>query len=246
MFRSFIYLDEDKLDTYKRQLNKANTGRPTGRTQKKTAGFSANVVGLGVTGTTETALESEYEKDIEFDYDCFELALEKLDGEDYFDCALNSEYDLTTVLPMKIIRVCNGFIVPEEFDFVNMIERFKPMLLSQIETSSNSEQEALENVFGTTPADIPIIVENNDITISGKLNTKYLREDYSTLEDYSEQDVYLLCKVVGTVRKENVVIFDPLKDFIRLPRSIRRKTKSSENEIGLEKIAVEALYLRLK
>ena len=41
MFRSFIYLDEDKLYTYKRQIDGKNDVQPKAVSQKKTAGFSA-------------------------------------------------------------------------------------------------------------------------------------------------------------------------------------------------------------
>ena len=39
MFRSFIYLDEDKLYTYKRQIDGKNDVQPKAVSQKKTAGF---------------------------------------------------------------------------------------------------------------------------------------------------------------------------------------------------------------
>ena len=50
MFRSFIYLDEDKLYTYKRQIDGKNDVQPKAVSQKKTAGFSAAVSGFGLNG----------------------------------------------------------------------------------------------------------------------------------------------------------------------------------------------------
>lgn len=247
MFRSFIYLDEDKLYTYKRQIDGKNAAQLKAVSQKKTAGFSAAVKGLGLNGTTETSVDGEFEKDVSFDYDCFELDLSKLDGEDYFDCVLSDDYDLTTIPPMKLIRICSGFEVPEEFDAVNLMDRFMPMLVGQIETASAGEQEALEGILGKASADIPFIVEYDDVTISGKLSAKYLREEYASLEDYVDQDVYMLCKVVGMVRKDAVEIFDPLKDFIRLPRKARRGIDMTKaNESGFRKILVEGPVLKVE
>lgn len=245
MFRSFIYLDEDKLYTYKRQINGENSAQPKAITKKRSTGFSAGVSAFGLNGSSETSINAEFEKDIGFDYDHFELDLGRLQGEDYFDAVLN-DVDLTTVPPMKIIRLCDRFAIPEAFDMVSMVEQFKPMLMGQIAVQSEGEQIALNNILGTASADIPIIIENDDITISGKLSTKYLREGYSTLEDYAEQDVYMLCKVVGILRSDMVEVFDPLKDFIRLPRTVRRSMEANGRNIGLDKIRIAGPVLKVE
>ena len=246
MFRSFIYLDEDKLYTYKRQIDGKNTAQPKAMSQKKSAGFSAAMSGFGVNGAMETSIDGEFERDVSFDYDHFELDLARLECEDYFDCVLNDEYDLTTIPAMKLLRICSGFEIPEAFDVVNLIDQFMPMLMGQIETKSAGEQEALEGILGKASADIPFVIECDDVTISGKLNAKYLREEYASLEDYADQDVYLLCKVVGMVRKEMVEIFDPLKDFIRLPRAMRRQMTASGKPAELDKISVEGPVLKVE
>lgn len=246
MFRSFIYLDEDKLYTYKRQIDGKNTASLKTVTQKKTVGFSAAARGLGMSGETATSIDGEFEKDVSFDYDRFELDLSQLDGEDYFDCVLNSDYDLSTIPAMKLARICSSFEIPEAFDAVNLIEQFRPLLMGQIETKSAGEQEALQGILGKASADIPFIIELDDITISGKLNAKHLCEDYSSLEEYVDQDVYMLCKVVGIVRKDMVEIFDPLKDFIRLPRAMRRQMNTDGNAGGLETISVEGPVLKVE
>ena len=246
MFRSFIYLDEDKLYTYKRQISGQNTPNPKAISRKKTAGFAASLNGFGVNGTTETNIDGEFEKDISFDYDQFELDISNLDGEDYFDFVLYDEYDLTSVPAMKLIRICCGFEIPEAFDAINLVEQFRPMLMGQIETKSAGEQEALQGILGNASADIPFIVELDEVTISGKLNAKYLYEDYASLEDYADQDVYMLCKVVGMVRKDIVEIFDPLKDFIRLPRAMRRQMSTDDTSLGIDKISVEGPVLKVE
>lgn len=246
MFRSFIYLDEDKLYTYKRQIRGINQAQPKTIIQKKAMGFNAALNNVGVNGTMETDVSGDFEKDVSFDYDSFELDLSKLEGEDYFDCVLNADYDPTTVPAMKLIRLCTGFEIPEEFDVVNLVEQFKPMLMGQIETNSSGEQEALETILGKAAADIPFIAEYDDFTLAGKLNANYLHEEYSSLEDYTDQDVYMLCKVVGMIRKQKVEIFDPLKDFIRLPRVFRRQMTTNGKSVGIEKISVEGPVLKVE
>lgn len=245
MFRSFIYLDEDKLYTYKRQIDGHNKPQPKAISKKKTAGFSAGLNGLGLNGAMETRIDGEFEKDVSFDYDHFELDISNFDGEDYFDCVLN-DYDLTTIPAMKLFRICSSFEIPEAFDAVTLIEQFKPMLIGQIEPQSVGEQAAIEGFLGNASADIPFVVYLDDITISGKLNAKYLCEDYSSLEEYTDQDAYMLCKVVGMIRKDVVEIFDPLKDFIRLPRSMRRQMDTDDGSIGIDKIFVEGPVIKVE
>ena len=55
----------------------------------------------------------------------------------------------------------------------------------------------------------------------------------------------MLCKVVGIVRRDTVEIFDPLKDFIKLPRAMRRQM-TTDNSIGFNKITVEGPVLKVE
>lgn len=246
MFRSFIYLDEDKLYTYKRQIDGKNPAQPKAISQKKSAVFSAALNGIGVNGTRETSIDGEFIKDTSFDYDHFELQLNELAGEDYFDCVLNNDYDLTTIPPMKLLRICSNFEIPEAFDAVNLIELFLPLYKDQIEIKSPNEQLALEAILSNASADIPFIIDADDVAISGNLSAKYLREEYASLEDYADQNVYILCKTIGVMQKDIVEIFDPLKDFIRLPRNIRRKMDANGNSLGLDSISVEGPVLKVE
>lgn len=246
MFRSFIYLDKEKMYTYKRQIEGRNQAQPKSMTQKKNAGFSAGALGINANGGIETSINSDFEQDVSFDYDHFELALQQHEGEDYFDYISNSGYDIATVPSMKIIRLLSSFEVPEAFDMVNMIEMFKPLLMGQFDASSVEEQAAFEAFLGQTSADIPILAEYDDIKIAGKLNSSNLREAYATLDEYESQEVCLLCKVVGMSRKSEVEVFDPLKDFIHLPRSTRRDMEKKGNDIGLGNIIVDGPVLKVE
>ena len=246
MFRSFVYLDTDKLYTYKRQIDGGKLEQPKSITQKHTAGIAATIKAVAVNAETEVNVNREFINDVSIDYDHFEADLDRLEGEDYFDCVLNDDYNLATIPAMKLIRLCSSFEIPEAFDAVNLLDRFMPMLMGQVTATSNVEQEALESILGNASADIPFVVECDDITVAGKLNAKYLNEEYDNLEDYADQDVYMLCKVGGVIRKNNVEIFDPLKDFIRLPRTMRRQMTADGKSVGLDKISVEGPVLKVE
>ena len=144
-----------------------------------------------------------------------------MDGTEYFDLVLK-DYDLNTVPNMSIIRVNGSFEIPEQFDMFNLAQNFMPLLKSQIQTSSQDEKELMETFLGNASADIPIVMESEDLVVSSKLNTSFLEEEYAQLEEYSEQEVYMLCKVVGKMQKNRVEIFNPLKDFIKLVLTITR------------------------
>lgn len=248
MFRSFIYLDQDKLYAYKSIIDGKLSPqlKEMKKTKKVSAGFDAYGAGIGV--SSEGTITGEFTKNPDYDYNEFEESLDKIEGEDYFDFIMNSDvYDLTSVPSMKLIRINSTFSIPEQFDLVNLIDLFKPMLMGKIETKTSNEQEALNNFIGNASADIPVVLEFDDVIIAGKLNAKSLSEDYTSLEEYSDQEVTFLCKVVGVSRCANVEIFNPLKDFIRLNRTLRRSMENSpSNNIGLEPIIVEGPVLKVE
>ena len=90
------------------------------------------------------------------------------------------------------------------------------------------------------------IAEYDDLCISGKLRAPCLCEEYASLEDYADQDVYMLCKVVGLIQKPNVLIFDPLKDFVKMNRAFRRQMPKNGEVSGLDKIVVEGPVLKVE
>lgn len=67
MFRSFIYLDEDKLYTYKKQLEGSDSTQLKTITKKKSVGFNAGFSPIGVNGAVETNVSSIIEKDVAVD-----------------------------------------------------------------------------------------------------------------------------------------------------------------------------------
>ena len=243
MFRSFIYLDEEKMYSYLRQIDKEFANQPTEVSKRKTREGTIGNGLLGVNAGTETEEKREFVKDITKDYDRFEKKLDELDGTEYFDLVLK-DYDLNTVPNMSIIRVNGSFEIPEQFDMFNLAQNFKKKIKSQIQTSSQDEKELMETFLGNASADIPIVMESEDLIVSSKLSTSFLEEEYAQLEEYSEQEVYMLCKVVGKMQKNQVEIFNPLKDFVKLPRAVRRSMDSNSRE--LEPIIIDGPVLKVE
>jgi len=244
MFRSFIYLDSKKMYSYFRQIDSlyVNNVKKT-ISKKKTRTGSLEIGPVGLNSGVETKEQMEVTEDIANDYNVFEKKLEALQGEEYFDFVLN-DYDIKTVPNMSIIRLNGSIEIPEQFDIFNMAQNFMPLIMNQIETDSNDEKELMEAFFGKASADIPIVMDDEEISVAGKLNISYLEEEYAELEEYIEQEVYILCKVIGKINREKVEIFNPLKDFIKLPRAIRRSMDSDSE--GLESIEIEGPVLKVE
>lgn len=243
MFRSFIYLDQEKMYSYLRQIDADYANQPVELSKKKTRGGSFGTDLLGVNAGIEIEEKREVTKDVIKDYDRFEKKLEELSGSEYFDLALD-DYDINTVPRMSIIRVHGSFEIPEQFDMFSVAQKFMPLITSQIETSNDNERELMEAFLGKASADIPIVMEDEELTIASKLSTGSLEEEYAELEEYNEQEVYILCKVVGIIQKDKVEIFNPLKDFIKLPRAVRRGMDSSNH--GMEPILVDGPILKVE
>lgn len=243
MFRSFIYLDQEKMYSYLRQIDADYANQPIESIKKKTRGGSFGTDLLGVNAGTEIEEKREVTKDVIKDYDRFEKKLEELSGSEFFDLALD-DYDINTVPRMSIIRVNGSFEIPEQFDMFSVAQKIMPLITSQIETTSDNERELMEAFMGKASADIPIVMEDDELTIASKLSMGNLEEEYAELEEYNEQEVYMLCKVVGIMQKDKVEIFNPLKDFIKLPRTVRRGMDSGNQ--GMEPILVDGPVLKVE
>lgn len=231
--------------SYLRQIDEEYANQPSEINVRKAKCGNFSLSGFGLGAKHEVEEKRNNNKDIFNDYDRFEKALDSLEASEYFDFVLNPEYDLNTVPKMSIIRLNGRFVIPEQFDMYSMAQAFMPFLTSQIQTANNDERELLASFLGNASADIPFLVYDEDIVISGKLSTNCLFEAYSELEDYNEQDVFMLCKVIGLVTKDKVEVFNPLKDFIKLPRAVRRGMDNSAKE-GFESIYVDGPDLKVE
>ena len=243
MFRSFIYLDQEKMYSYLRQIDTDYANQPIEISKKKTRGGSLGTDFFGANVGTEIEEKREVTKDVIKDYDRFEKKLEELAGSEYFDLVLD-DYDINTVPRMSIIRVNGSFEIPEQFEMFSVAQNYMPLITSQITTSSDNERELMEAFLGKASAYIPIIIEDEEITIASKMSMDNIEEEYAELEEYNEQEVYMLCKVVGIMKKDKVEIFNPLKDFIKLPRAVRREMDS--NSQGMEPILVDGPVLKVE
>lgn len=218
MFRSFIYLNEELVSEYNSILksnDKINKSEVT--TQNKNIGGNKILYG-GISKEIQTV--SEFSNRPKYMYNEFEenLVIEKENY--YFDFTMN-DYDINTIPNMSIFKIQTNFNIPEEFENSKMINDFKGFFLDS-KKFDKQEEEILENYLCKAELVYPIIFEIENIKIYGYLNQSNLQEDYADLEDYETQEVYILCRATNIINKEKVTIFDPWKNYIKLPRHLRR------------------------
>lgn len=244
MFRNFIYLDTDKMYTYIRQIEKQNRPQMKRVSRKDKKSIGAEVSALSLQADNELTMEGEITQDQSFDYDRFEYALEELEGDDFFNFVLHDEYDYTTLPQMKLIRIQNTFEIPEGFDTVELIHKFKSYVVNSIDIDA-AQKQLVTDLLENSSADIPIIMENDDITIASKLKAQFLHCESNDLEEYAEQEVFMLCRVIGVVDKDSVEIYNPLKDYIKLSRAIRRSLPNDGKDMGLDSIVIPGPVLKV-
>lgn len=230
MFRSFIYLDQDALARYSSQL-----GMPTGLRVKSVDG-SVNASMGAVSANVSVAAEGvPPEVDPIRVFDRFEAKLAERQNVDYFDFLEQEGCDAKTLPHMSLIRFSGLAMVPEGFDLFDAMQKFMPLMgetgLIDLEQDDAATKLALR-VFSEKNVSIPIVVDGLEMPIASKLKSKWLEGgDSMALEDIQYEEAIFLCKVVAYARGERVAVFDPLKDFMKMNRSMRRTMKRSE---GLE------------
>lgn len=175
-------------------------------------------------------------------YNCgnFEKSLNGRD--DFFDFT-TKEFDIQTIGRGSIIKF-NGFMfVPQEFDITQTIEKFKPFLMDSIssEIVDETEQKVFKTFFESTDTKIPIILELEDALMCSKLISSNMLIEYEDLEEFEELEITIVARVTSTqLVGKNKPFYDPLKDFMKLNRSLRRSI--SERTEGLYEIYAEQDY----
>ena len=98
-------------------------------------------------------------------YDCAEFEKMLSGRDDYFDFTQTNGLDMLTVPRGSIIKADAFLEIPENFDLMQIIDRFKPLFMDSINTESmeQSGKDALNAFLGNATATrIPIIGDVDD------------------------------------------------------------------------------------
>lgn len=163
----------------------------------------------------------------------------------------NEEFDFETISRRAIIRFEGEFNILEEFEMMDLINDFKPMLTTQMGLENNEEEEIFNKVFGKDSTKIPVFFESDNFGSRvgfSKVNSNDLKYQLTELEDFEDEEVTIVAKVLTRkeVKNKPVIVFDVMKDLFSLNRTIRRQMddkgieniKSEEDMVTLEVLAI--------
>ena len=141
---------------------------------------------------------------------------------------------MSTIQRGCIIKLDSYLEIPEGFDIMQLIDRFKPLIMNSFDTEEMDQtgKEALKVFLGNAKATkIPLVIDNDEYLLSSKINQEYLISDYEDLEEFEDEQVTILARMASGIIKEDRPYYDPLKDFISLNRMMRKSIKDRGAEL---------------
>ena len=239
-FRSFIYLDAKKVEDYLDVLGEGSTQSR----KKKAIGASAMLGPVKAGAGVEADYSPNHSPSAR--YNLLERKLTERLNDDFFD-ATQKSCDIKTVPSMSIIKFSGYVRIPESFDKLNLIKQYIQPLrdagMITLEGDPATNEFAL-SFFEQTSADIPILISGNKVNLSSKLKMdNFVDSSHQDLEDLEDEELFFLCKVHSLDTNNEVTIFDPAKDFLKMNRALRRSMTETE---GLEKIIEKGPILKVE
>lgn len=244
IFGNLIYYDEKKVIDYSsiidNQLNMKVTEYEI--LTDKSAEIGYKFLGGGIKGSKK--YKGEVIESLLYNLNEFE---NKLDGrDDYLNFNVRDELDIRTVDRGNIVKFDTNIIIPENFELTQMIIDFKPMILDSINFDGENEsfKLAISKLLETDIFKIPIVMDINGFTACSKILSNNLIVTYENLEDFEDLDVSVIARVESQkLIDSSIAYYDPLRDFMKINRSLRREIKDRDK--GIRKIYSSESYKRL-
>ena len=132
-----------KLMNIERWLKDKETSRLMNMRSLK--GVQIDLKAFGADAKANKTYKAKVQESLLYNCDEFEKMLTGRD--DFFDFTQSENYDLITMRRGTIIKFDGYIKVPEEFDYTQTIDRFKPLLVASIVNDSmdKSEQDAIKS-----------------------------------------------------------------------------------------------------
>lgn len=260
MLKDFIYFNEDLINKYGCQVSddfmyefdKIKVGNTKG------GGFSGGFKGLvsldANTGGSKE-LEGNIIKNVSTIYSKFEGALNERRGEVYFDFLDMKEtdfYDDLTLVGRNLVTVEGKFMIPNDFDIMDITQQYKHMILEESLMDTSEEDEFIKKVFiDQEHIIVPIKLKlgDHEVNAFSKIRTDFLLTEYDDIDEYENEDLVFTFKSNGFKKViKPKIVYDVNKDFIKYPRAIRREfIKEKKSSIdGFNNIYMEEDYLDIE
>lgn len=244
-----IYFDTQKVAEYKAVLEgkKHVAIKNVKISSSKSLDAKISVLSGTIGGTNE--MEGELINNLVLDCNEFEELLNEKGGDYYFDF-MATDYDIETITKSSIILFEGSLNIPKEFDMMELINQFKPLLINSMNVANAQEEELFKKIFEKESTKIPVFIESSQLgerQVFTKLTSTELLMDMDALEDYEEEEVTFIAKIASRkqVGDEPIVVFDIMKDLFSISRGLRRQMGQSEIE-GIENIKSDKNTLELE
>ena len=137
MFGNVVYYDKIKIDEYRSVIKGQKNLDVEEYEILNDKSVQVDLKALGVDAKASKSYKAKVQESLLYNCDKFEKLLKGRD--DYFDFTQSPDYDLTTMRRGSIIKLDGYIKVPEEFDYTQTIDKFKPMLITSL-TENNMDQ----------------------------------------------------------------------------------------------------------
>lgn len=241
MFGNVVYYDKKKIDEYKAVIKGQKNLEVEEYEVSNDKGVQVDLKAFGADAKASKTYKAKVQESLLYNCDEFEKLLNGRD--DYFDFTQSSGFDLTTMSRGVIIKFEGYIKIPEEFDFTQTIDKFKPMLVASLvnDTMDKSEQEAMKVFFETSDTKIPVLIDFDELLMCSKLISNNMLVKYEDMEEYEELEVTIIARITsGNMVNAKKAFYDPLKDFMTLNRAMRRSMDGRAD--GLNEIYADRDY----
>ena len=250
MFKNIIYFDSQKVAGYSALLKGERQVDYRKYRKNTTKSARGNVHLFSGHYDNIDEVEGEIVDNPIFDCNEFEKLLKDKSKDKYFDMIENGEYDIESIPRSAIIRFEGVYNIPEQFDMMDLINEFKPILTKQMDLENEGEEEIFNKIFGKESTKIPMFFDCNNFDSRigfSKLNSNNFEYRLTELEDFENEEVTILAKVLTHKEVTNtpIIVFDVMKDLFSLNRAMRRQIEEQEIE-GIENIKSEENVVTLE
>lgn len=222
MFGNVIYYDKKQINEYRSVIKGQKNLEIDEYQVSNDKGFQFDFKAIGADAKASKTYIAKVNESLLYNCDEFEKLLENRD--DFFDFT-QSDFDLDTLGRGVIIKFDGYLSVPEEFDLTQTLDKFKPVILDSMfnDGMDKSEQDIVKAFFETSDLKIPVVVDFDKMVLCSKLLSNNLLVKYEEMEEYEELEVTIIARITSS-KKVNAEksFYDPLKDFIKLNRTMRR------------------------
>lgn len=234
MFGKIIYYDKKTIDEYIALIKGKKNIQVDEYDIANDKGLKADLKVLEADAKASKSYKAKVQESLLFDCNEFERMLSGRD--DYIDFCTTLGRDIATVSRGYIIKIDAIVNIPEEFDMVTLIDKFKPLLMDSIDLENTNEGSkiALQTFLGNAKATkIPVILEMDEDILCGKIVAENLIIDYSELEEFEGEEITILARSSSNgMSATSKAFYDPLKDFLSLNRMLRKQMKDMPNEFS--------------